>query len=103
MVFAHIDEIFPIYVNHLFDSDWLLWVYKVKNGYEHREISKDRIREYSWKKECFTFTKPSIDEWNESNTVKYNGISIGEFQVHKNRNCFKFRFNMKNLIEIILK
>ena len=23
----------------------------------------------------FTFTKQTVDEWNESNTVKYNGMS----------------------------
>lgn len=102
MVFNHIDKLIPIYINHLFDSDWLLWVYEVKDGYEHLEISKDEIIEYDWKKENFSFTKQSVEEWNESNTVKYNGTSIGEFQVHNNRNCFKFRFNMKNLIEIIL-
>ena len=103
MVYEHIHELIPIYISHLFDSDWLLWVYEVKDGYEHLEISKDRIIKYDWKKENFTFTRPSIDKWNESNTVKYNGKSIGEFQVHNNRNCFKFRFNLKNLLEMILK
>lgn len=103
MVYEHIDEMIPIYVDHLFDSDWLLWVYEVNDGYEHCEISKDRITEFDWRKENFTFTRPSVDVWNESNTVKYCGTSIGEFQVHNNRNCFKFRFNMKNLLEIILK
>lgn len=103
MVYRHIDKLIPIYISHLFDSDWLLWVYEVKDGYEHLEISKDQIIEYDWKKENFTFTKPSIELWNESNTVKYDGISIGEFQVHNNRNCYKFRFNMKNLINLIVK
>ena len=51
----------------------------------------------------FTFTKQTVDEWNESNTVKYNGMSVGEFQVHKNRNCYKFRFNMPNLLRLIKK
>lgn len=103
MVYDHIHEIMPIYVNHLFDSDWLLWVYEGRDGFEHKEIRKDLIGDYPWKKENFTFTKPSIEDWNESNTVKYNGISIGEFQVHNNRNSYKFRFNMKNLLDMILK
>ena len=42
-----------------------------------------------------------LEDWNESNTVKYNNISIGEFQVHNNRQCYKFRFNFKNLIKIL--
>lgn len=102
MVFKYIHMLIPIYINHLFDSDWLLWIYEEKDGYHHKEISKNKIKKHLWKKEKFTFTKKSIEEWNESNTVKYNGISIGEFQVHNNRNCFKFRFNMKNLLNIIL-
>ena len=103
MVFDRIDEIMPIYVNHLFDSDWLLWVYETKDGFEHKEISRTQIMDFEWKKEKFTFTKQSIEEWYESNTVKYDGTTIGEFQVHNNRNSYKFRFNMKNLLEMILK
>lgn len=74
-----------------------------KNGFEHKAISGESIEEFNWKKENFSFTKKTIEEWNESNTVKYNGISIGEFQVHTNRNCFKFRFNLKNLLGILNK
>lgn len=39
-------------------------------------------------------------KWNESTTVKYNGLAIGEFQIHKKRNCIKFRFNIINLIKL---
>ena len=38
---------------------------------------------------------------NFCNTVKYDGISIGEFQVHKNRECFKFRFNLDNFVKVV--
>ena len=57
-------------------------------------------------RECFSFTQ-SLENWNESNTLKYSindtekPISIGEFQVHKNRSCFKFRFNIKNILKIL--
>ena len=103
MVLENIEKIMPIYVEHLFDSDWLLWIYQEKETFKYKSISKDDIKEYVWQKEKFSFTKNTMDEWNESNTVKYDGVSIGEFQVHTNRNCFKFRFNMKNLLDIILK
>lgn len=101
MVLNYIEKLIPIYVAHLFDSDWLLWIYETKDGYKYQSIKKDDINVYEWKKEKFSFTKNTIEEWNESNTVKYNGISIGEFQVHQNRNCYKFRFNMKNLLSIL--
>ena len=103
MVFRNIDKIMPIYVAHLFDSDWLLWVYQ--NSYAtftQMTISKESIKEFCWKKEKFSFTRPTLEEWNESNTVKYDGLSIGEFQVHSNRNCYKFRFNLSNLLKLLL-
>jgi hypothetical protein len=35
--------------------------------------------------------------------LKYDGTTIGEFQVHKNRDCLKFRFSFENLLSIIEK
>ena len=103
MILHKIEQVMPIYVDHMFDSDWLLWIYQTKDGYEHKEISRDSIKEFIWEKDKFTFTKPTLEEWNESNTVKYNGITLGEFQVHKNRNCYKFRFQMHNLLKMLKK
>ena len=103
MVLGNIEKIMPIYVEHLFDSDWLLWIYETKDGFEYKTINHNDINAFIWDKERFSFTKETLEDWNESNTVKYDGKSIGEFQVHKNRNCFKFRFNMQNLLDIILK
>lgn len=101
MVYKNIDKMLHIYATHLFDSDYLLWVYKKRNEFFYNIFNKDYATNFVWDKEKITFTKPNIEDWNESNTVKYNGISIGEFQVHRNRNCFKFRFNLTNLIKII--
>lgn len=102
MVLSNIEKIIPIYVEYLFDSDWLLWIYEERETYKYKIISKKEIKDFIWDKKDFSFTKSILSEWNESNTVKYCGKSLGEFQVHQNRNCFKFRFNMKNLLEIII-
>lgn len=101
MVYSHIADIMPIYVSHLFDSDFLLWIYKRNNHYDFKIFGLDFAKSFVWEPKCFEFTKPSIEQWNESNTVKYLGKSIGEFQVHKNRSCFKFRFNIENLESLI--
>lgn len=101
MVFSHISEIMPIYVEHLFDSDWLLWIYLEKTGYTFKAISQQDIKQFEWDKDKFSFTKPTIELWNESNTVKYDGRTIGEFQVHNHRSCFKFRFHLANLLSLI--
>ena len=86
------------YLKYLFDCDYLLWIYIEKKEYMYKILSYDAT--YKFKKDKFTFTK-NLENWNESNTVKYYGITIGEFQVHNNRNCLKFRFDMKNLIELL--
>ncbi len=108
MVFEYIEKMIPRYLKHLFDSDYLLRIY------EDKEKSKDNLPHFKyqiieknyginsiWQKSKFTFSKKTIEEWNESNTVYYDGITLGEFQIHTNRNCFKFRFNFKNLVFII--
>ena len=101
MVLGNIDKLIPIYIEHLFESEWLLWIYLESSDYKFKAINKNNIRDFTWDKNKFSFTKPTIEDWNESNTVKYNDISIGEFQVHKHRSCFKFRFNMPALLSII--
>lgn len=101
MVLTRIGDMMPIYVEHLLDSDYLLWIYKKKDRYEHKIFPSDFARNMTWNRNAFTFTKPTIGEWNESNTLKYNGVSIGEFQVHKARSCYKFRFNMENFEKVI--
>ena len=101
MVLEHIAEIMPIYVAHLFDSDFLLWIYKQGGKFKHKLYESNFAKNHIWEQAQFSFTKPSINEWNESNTVKYKGVSIGEFQVHTHRSSFKFRFNMENLEKVI--
>jgi len=70
-------------------------------------------KQIEWDKYEITFTKPSVNIWRESNTLKitrytYNlkdGLQIitatvGEFQIHKNRNCIKFRFCFSGLLKL---
>lgn len=101
MVLENVDKLIPIYVNYLFDSDYLLWIYKHDSEYDYRIFNKEFASNMKWEKELFSFTKQTLEEWNESNTLKYDGISIGEFQVHKARDCYKFRFNLENLIRVV--
>ncbi len=101
MVFNHITDILPIYMNHLFDSDWMLWIYNNKDRYHFKVIEKEKVNGIDWQKGKISFTKQDVASWNESNTVKFDGVSIGEFQIHHHRACFKFRFNMPALLELI--
>ena len=63
----------------------------------------DVIDKFPFKNDkLFTFTK-DLKNWNESTTIKYNNISIGEFQIHNNRNNIKFRYILENLYDFIIK
>ena len=104
MVFDHIEELLPIYLSHLFDSDYLLRIYESPPGsgvFATTIIEKGFGLDFKWDRDKIDFSKKTIDEWNESNTVYYDGMSLGEFQVHNHRDCYKFRFNFNNLIKII--
>ena len=100
MVYKNIDKMIPIYLSHLFDTDFLLWIYERKGKIYYKIFEKNYACNKIWEKSKFSFTKSNIEDWNESNTVKYNGVTIGEFQIHKNRDCYKFRFNLMNLVKI---
>lgn len=95
------DRLLPIYLEHLLDSDYLLWIYKEKDEFKYQIINSEKYRKFEFEKNSITFSRNTIEEWNSSNTIKYKGISLGEFQVHNNRICYKFRFNMKNLLQVL--
>lgn len=101
LVINKIDKMIPIYIEHLFDSDYLLWIRINGNDLRYTIHKKVNVDAFFWDINEFSFTR-NLDNWNESNTVKYRNITLGEFQVHNNRNCYKYRFNMKNLVEKIL-
>ena len=98
----HIEKVIEMYWEMLFDCDYYIHFFNIAlyanplDNYLFLQKEKSPL----WRREKFTFTQ-SLENWNESNTVKYCGISIGEFQVHKNRNCLKFRFNMKGVIKVL--
>ena len=96
-------ELLDEYWKNLFDCDFLIHVFDVLDEFDNLTKSP-KVRLFSkatgprWEDGSLTFTK-TLQDWNESCTVKFNGVAIGEFQVHNNRNCFKFRFNLKGLIQ----
>jgi hypothetical protein len=81
----------------------MIYVYDVLTD-EEKLTSRPTVQLYKkikspiWAKSQLTFTQ-DLESWNESCTVKFDEISIGEFQVHKNRNGFKFRFNFGGLMQ----
>jgi hypothetical protein len=100
---AEIVELLGEYWRNLFDCDYTIFVYEVLDNYDNLS-SRPKVKLFKkaqspeWQRSRISFTQ-SAATWNESCTVKYGNISIGEFQIHANRNCFKFRFNLNGLIQ----
>lgn len=100
LVINKIDKMIPIYLDHLFDCDFLLLIYIDSPDDGYHIYKKDKVRRIKWEMDDFSFTR-DLSNWNESTTVKYKNISIGEFQIHNHRNCYKFRFHILNLSNFI--
>jgi len=96
-------ELLTAYWENTFDCDYMIYVYNVLTDEEQLSAGPTvnlykKIKSPSWDKSRLTFTQ-NLESWNESCTVKIDDISIGEFQVHKNRPGFKFRFNLDGLMQ----
>lgn len=105
LTIEYIDILINMYWKNIFDCDYLILFYNLEtfqNPLLNYRVWGKMIQSPFLDKTKFKFTR-YLDKWNESTTLKYDNISIGEFQVHKNRNCFKFRFNMKGISELIEK
>lgn len=98
-------EMLPIYIDRLFDCDYLLWLWCSDDQVGFRVIPREVVRGRRWSKEDFKYTQ-SLETWNESCTVKcrYGGgeLSLGEFQAHRHRSPYKFRFILKNLCRVLV-
>lgn len=105
---TRIEELLGIYWEYMFDCDFLIQIFNVvdSNDIPTNDPKYIVIKKTSspiWDSTKITFTKTTVAEWNESNTVKYeyDGVAIGEFQVHNNRDNFKFRFNMAGIYKLM--
>jgi hypothetical protein len=104
-VIQRIDEFICVYWENIFDCDYLIHFYNILT--QNKQINPtpsaivfNRRKPPEWKREGFTFTRDA-ERWNESSTVKYCGVTIGEFQVHNNRENYKFRFKMDGIRQLL--
>lgn len=105
---TRIEELLGIYWEYMFDCDFLVHIFNIVDSNDiptadPKYIVVKKTSTPIWDPKKITFTKMTVAEWNESNTVKYeyDGIAIGEFQVHNHRDNFKFRFNMAGIYRLM--
>jgi len=114
LMYENIDKMIDKYLDHLFCCDYLIWIGRdrkdrreLKNGKEgkNRRERKDQMIKIFHRKEMLekyknlnllnlTWTR-TLNQWNESNTLKANGKTMAEFQIHSHRNSIKMRFDLK--------
>lgn len=106
--FNYIDILIAEYWKHLVECDYLILIYNIvdknenfTNNLSYIFLKKNSVLTTLDKEKISFANNKTIDTWKESCTVKYAGISIGEFQAHTNRNCFKFRFIMKGILKLL--
>lgn len=92
-------EVLNVYWRHIFECDYLIHFFNILND-RPRYVVLGKLSAPKWDSSQFSFTQ-TLDSWNESCTIKYKGRAIGEFQVHNNRDCFKFRFNMDGIVGLL--
>ncbi|MDR0980007.1 MAG: hypothetical protein LBM12_02540 [Candidatus Nomurabacteria bacterium] len=105
---SRITELLTVYWKNMFDCDYLIHIYNVVDENDRptgdpKALVLEKMESPIWDASKISFTKPTVAEWNESNTVKYeyDGVAIGEFQVHNSRDNFKFRFNVDGIAKLI--
>jgi hypothetical protein len=97
-ILENVSSMMSEYFDHTFDCDIIY--YNRKIGTPLFIHTKSPIQ---WDTIKFSFSHIEKNtKWNESTTVyaTKNGTTqtIGEFQVHKHRNCIKFRWNFDNVL-----
>lgn len=101
ILLRHIGFMLNQYLRYVISCDFLLWLhYTTKNKFA-MILKKTDVHRKFFDVAKIRFSRPTADDWNESNTVYYDDVSIGEFQIHTKRSAVKFRFSMTNLLKVL--
>ena len=93
-IINNIAHMLTIYCTHTFDCPLLYY-----NNHSNKLafiVYKEHI---NWSNYAIQFSHNIKNKlWNESSSISINGVTIGEFQVHNNRDCIKFRWCFEKLL-----
>ena len=88
----NVKQLLSSYFDHTFDSN-IIYYNNKKDNFKYIET----INPINWRTQPIIFTREGTD-WNESTTIKIKNKTIGEFQVHNNRDGIKFRWNIETIL-----
>lgn len=102
----YIDILLKIYLKYTFHCD-IIYYFKErkKNSLQIIKYDESRLNNIEFEKGFISFSHIKNNKiWNESSTVYYTlndkTISIGEFQIHNNRDNIKFRWHFDKIVKI---
>lgn len=95
--FKYTDQYLNLYFQYLFCCDYIIHIFITEKETEFKLIDKMK---FTFEKDKITFSN-TCENWKEGITIKYDNISIGEFQLHRNRDSIKFRFIIDNLLTFL--
>ena len=94
-ILDNINNLLNVYYQHTFDAS-IIFYNKKRDKLKFIKPIKDI--DFDLLDLSFSRTR---DTWNESNTLRLNATdTIGEFQVHNNRDCIKFRWNLEKILKL---
>ena len=93
-IINNIAQMLTVYCIHTFDCP-LLYYNKHSNLLAFI-VYKEHI---NWSNYVIQFSHNIKNKlWNESSSISINGVTIGEFQVHNNRDCIKYRWCFEKML-----
>jgi hypothetical protein len=103
--FKYTDQYLNLYFHYLFCCDYIIHICITETETDNASDFQFKLKlidkmKFTFEKEKITFSN-TCENWNESITVKYDNVSIGEFQIHRNRDSIKFRFILDNLLTFL--
>ena len=103
--FKYADHYLNLYFQYLFCCDYIIHICITEketdnvSDFQFKFKLIDKMK-FIFEKEKITFSN-TCENWNEGITVKYDNVSIGEFQIHRKRDSIKFRFIIDNLLTFL--
>ena len=103
--FKYTDHYLNLYFQYLFCCDYIIHICITEketdnvSDFQFKFKLIDKMK-FIFEKEKITFSN-TCENWNEGITVKYDNVSIGEFQIHRKRDSIKFRFIIDNLLTFL--